>query len=89
VHKSAVFVKATAQRGNGNAEGDGMLRTTGGLSGELLQFAFAIGPKRIAPLWRLLAGIAVDARRHAIEMAGARSRWRSTARTGNPSIPGC
>jgi hypothetical protein len=49
----------------------GMLRTTGGLSGELLQFAFAIGPKRIAPLWRLLAGIAVDARRHAIEMDGA------------------
>jgi hypothetical protein len=33
--------------------------------------SFAIGAKRIAPLWRLLAGIAEDAWHDAIEMAGA------------------
>jgi hypothetical protein len=33
--------------------------------------AFAIGAKRIAPLWRLLAGIAGDAWHDAIEMDGA------------------
>ncbi len=33
--------------------------------------AFAIGAKRIAPLWRLLAGIAEDAWHNAIEMGGA------------------
>jgi Transposase DDE domain group 1 len=33
--------------------------------------AFAIGAKRIAPLWRLLAGVADDARHDAIDMDGA------------------
>ena len=33
--------------------------------------SFAIGAKRIAPLWRLLAGIADDAWHEAIEMANA------------------
>jgi len=36
------------------------------------QIAFAIGAKRIAPLWRLLAGIAEDAWHDAIDMDGAR-----------------
>jgi hypothetical protein len=35
------------------------------------KIAFAIGAKRIAPLWRLLAGIAEDAWHDAIEMDGA------------------
>jgi hypothetical protein len=35
------------------------------------QISFAIGAKRIAPLWRLLDGIAEDAWRDAIEMDGA------------------
>jgi hypothetical protein len=35
------------------------------------KIAFAIGAKRIAPLWRLLAGIADDAWHDAIEMGGA------------------
>ena len=35
------------------------------------QIAFAIGAKRIAPLWRLLAGIADDAWHDAIDMDGA------------------
>ena len=35
------------------------------------KIAFAIGAKRIAPLWRLLAGIAGDAWHDAIEMDGA------------------
>ena len=35
------------------------------------RIAFAIGAKRIAPLWRLLAGIAGDAWHDAIEMDGA------------------
>jgi len=35
------------------------------------QIAFAIGAKRIAPLWRLLAGLAGDAWHDAIEMDGA------------------
>jgi hypothetical protein len=35
------------------------------------KIAFAIGAKRIAPLWRLLAGIAEDAWHEAIEMDGA------------------
>jgi len=35
------------------------------------QIAFAIGAKRIAPLWRLLAGIAGDAWHDAIDMDGA------------------
>ena len=35
------------------------------------KIAFAIGAKRIAPLWRLLAGIADDAWHDAIEMDGA------------------
>jgi hypothetical protein len=43
---------------------------------------FAIGAKRIAPLWRLLAGLAGQDWHDAIEMDGARSPWRSTARAG-------
>jgi hypothetical protein len=35
------------------------------------KIAFAIGAKRIAPLWRLLAGIAADGWHDAIEMNGA------------------
>jgi hypothetical protein len=35
------------------------------------QIGFAIGARRIAPLWRLLAGIAEDAWHDAIEMDGA------------------
>jgi hypothetical protein len=35
------------------------------------QISFAIGAKRIAPLWRLLAGIVVDDWRDAIDMDGA------------------
>ena len=35
------------------------------------QIAFAIGAKRIAPLWRLLAGLAEDAWHDAIDMDGA------------------
>ncbi len=35
------------------------------------QIAFAIGAKRIAPLWRLLAGLAGDAWHDAIDMDGA------------------
>jgi len=35
------------------------------------QISFAIGAKRIAPLWRLLAGIAGDGWQHAIDMDGA------------------
>ncbi len=52
------------------------------------QIAVAIGAKRIAPLWRLLAGLAGD--------AWTRSRWTmprsrslSTARTGGRRTPGC
>ena len=53
------------------------------------RIAFAIGAKRIAPLWRLLACIAEDAWHDAIEWTAPRSPSRSTARTGGPPTPGC
>jgi hypothetical protein len=50
---------------------------------------FAIGAKRIAPLWRILDGVAESEWIDAIDMDGAKSRWPSTARTGGPRPPGC
>ena len=40
-------------------------------SAQLAGIAFAIGAKRIAPLWRLLAGLAEDAWHEAIDMNNA------------------
>ena len=73
----------------------GLRADAGYFAGQLARAAhdahisFAIGAKRIAPLWRLLAGIADDAWHDAIEMGNARSRWLSTARTGGRRTPGC
>ena len=43
------------------------------------RIAFAIGAKRIAPLWRLLDGIAEDAWHNAIDMDGAQPGERANA----------
>lgn len=51
--------------------------------------ASAIGAKRIAPLWRLLAGIAEEGWRDATRWTMRRSRWPITGRTGGPRTPGC
>ncbi len=54
-----------------------MRADAGYFAGQLAQaahdakIAFAIGAKRIAPLWRLLAGIAEDDWRDTIDMDGA------------------
>jgi hypothetical protein len=54
------------------------------------RIAFAIGARRIAPLWRLLAGLAEQDWHDAIEKwTTPRSRSRSTARTGGRRTPGC
>jgi hypothetical protein len=52
--------------------------------------SFAIGAKRIAPLWRLLDGIGEDDwRATRLTWTMPRSPWRRTARTGGPPPPGC
>ena len=67
----------------------------GYFAGELARAAhfatieFAIGAKRIAPLWRLLEGLAESAWTEAIDMPARRSRWPTTARTGGRRRPGC
>ena len=53
------------------------------------RISFAIGAKRIAPLWRLLAGIAEDTGMTPLTWTARRSPSRSTARTGGPRTPGC
>jgi hypothetical protein len=47
------------------------------------QVEFAIGAKRIAPLWRILDGVTDD------DWPARRSRWPPTARTGGRPAPGC
>jgi hypothetical protein len=51
--------------------------------------AFAIGAKRIAPLWRLLDGLAEDDWHDAIAWIMPRWRWLSTARTGGQRTRRC
>jgi hypothetical protein len=50
---------------------------------------FALGAKRIAPLWQILAGVAEDDWTDAIDIHGAQVAVASTARTGGPQPPGC
>jgi hypothetical protein len=67
----------------------------GYFAGELARAAFAkgaefaIGAKRIAPLWRLLDGLNGDDWAEAIDIDDARSPSPTTARTGGPPRPGC
>jgi hypothetical protein len=51
--------------------------------------SFAIGAKRIAPLWRLLAGIADQDWHDAIEMGNAQVAVPGTARTGGRRTRRC
>jgi hypothetical protein len=51
--------------------------------------AFAIGAKRIAPLWRLLSGIAEAGWRRRGGHDRPRSRWPTTGRTGGRRTPTC
>ena len=53
------------------------------------RIAFAIGAKRIAPLWRLLAGIAATTGTTRWTWTARRSPWLGTARTGGRRTPGC
>jgi hypothetical protein len=50
---------------------------------------FAIGAKRIAPLWRLPAASARTAGATRLTWTMPRSAWRPTARTGGPPPRGC
>jgi len=53
------------------------------------RIGLAIGARRIAPLWRLLASIADDDWHDAVEVDNARSRSRSTVRSGGPRTRRC
>jgi hypothetical protein len=50
---------------------------------------FAIGARRIAPLWRLLAGIAEDDWHDAVDMDGARVAVAEYCPDCGPRTPGC
>ena len=50
---------------------------------------FAIGARRIAPLWRLLDGLGEADWTDAIDLAAPRSPWPTTARTGGPPRRDC
>ena len=50
---------------------------------------FAIGARRIAPLWRLLDGIARTTGPMRSRWAMPRSRWPITGRTGGRRTPSC
>jgi hypothetical protein len=51
--------------------------------------SFAIGARRIAPLWRLPAASARTTGATPLTWTMRRSPWRPTARTGGPPPPGC
>jgi hypothetical protein len=75
---AALFGRALAALPEQARRGDVRLRVDAGyFAGELARVAFfadvkfAIGAKRIAPLWRLLSGIAEDSWTDAIDMGGA------------------
>jgi len=76
-------------RAGGAARRRRVLRRAAGRAAHDAHISFAIGARRIAPLWRLLAGLADEDWHDAIEMDNARSRSRSTARTGGRPAPGC
>lgn len=74
----ALLHRAVAALPDAVRAGDVRVRVDAGyFAGDLARAAraegvsFAIGAKRIAPLWRLLSGIAADAFTDAIDMAGA------------------
>ena len=60
-----------AGRAGGAARGRGVLRRALARAAHDERIAFAIGAKRIAPLWRLLAGIAEEDWHDAVEMGNA------------------
>jgi len=75
--------------------GEVRLRADAGYAGQLARAAlfagvgFAIGAKRIAPLWRLLDSVAADRWTDAIGMTGAQVAVTEYCRTGGRSRPGC
>jgi hypothetical protein len=90
--RRALAALPAAARASGRA---GLRADAGYFAGALARaahdekIAFAIGAKRIAPLWRLLAGLAEDDWHEAIEMGNAQVAVAQYCRTGGPRTPGC